>query len=69
MSKQQLIYEFQKFSEKEKRELLIELENTLTANPLKKTRSLLELKGLGKEIWNGVGVDEYIRNERNWDRN
>ena len=40
MSKQQLIYEFQKFSEKEKRELLIELENTLTASPLKKTRSL-----------------------------
>jgi len=26
--------------------------------------SILELKGLGKEIWEGVDVDEYIRQER-----
>ena len=26
--------------------------------------SILELKGLGKEIWEGIDVDEYIREER-----
>jgi hypothetical protein len=27
-------------------------------------RSLLELQGLGKDIWEGVDVDEYLRQER-----
>ena len=27
-------------------------------------RSLLELQGLGKSIWQGVDVDEYLRRER-----
>jgi hypothetical protein len=27
-------------------------------------RSLLELQGLGKGVWNGVDVDEYLRRER-----
>ena len=27
-------------------------------------RSLLELQGLGKEVWGGVDVDEYVRQER-----
>jgi hypothetical protein len=27
-------------------------------------RSLLELRGLGKDIWQGVDVDEYLRQER-----
>jgi hypothetical protein len=27
-------------------------------------RSLLELSGLGKEIWQDIDVDEYIRQER-----
>ena len=27
-------------------------------------RSLLELQGLGKEIWQGLDVDEYLRRER-----
>ena len=35
---------------------------------LKKSRrpqhSILELEGLGKEVWEGVDVDEYIRQER-----
>ena len=28
------------------------------------SRSLLELQGLGKSIWQGVDVDEYLRRER-----
>lgn len=26
-------------------------------------RSLLELQGLGKEIWDGIDVEEYLRRE------
>jgi hypothetical protein len=29
-----------------------------------KTHSLAELKGLGKELWQSIDVDEYIREER-----
>ena len=28
---------------------------------------LLELEGMGAEIWNDESVDEYIRKEREWD--
>ena len=32
------------------------------------TRSILELKGLGKEIWKGIDAAEYVENERrSWD--
>ena len=35
----------------------------------KRLRSIMELQGLGKEIWEGVDVDKYIEEERNsWDR-
>ena len=35
--------------------------------PRKRGR-LSELKGLGKEIWEGIDVDQYIREERDsWD--
>ena len=31
-------------------------------------RSPMELEGLGREIWNDVNVDEYLRREReSWD--
>jgi hypothetical protein len=30
--------------------------------------SLLELEGLGKEVWEGINVKEYLNQERNsWD--
>lgn len=32
------------------------------------SHSLLELRGLGKELWNGVDPEEYLRKERSsWD--
>lgn len=34
---------------------------TLTPKPL---RSILELEGLGKEIWNGIDAQEYVNQER-----
>lgn len=33
-----------------------------------KTRSILELRGLGKELWEGIDPVEYVRAERDsWD--
>lgn len=31
---------------------------------LKPKRSILELRGLGKEIWHGVDAQEYVNQER-----
>lgn len=34
-----------------------------------KERSIMELAGLGKEIWKGTDIENYIKEERNsWDR-
>ena len=33
-----------------------------------KTHSIKEIKGLGKELWRSIDVDEYLRKERaSWD--
>lgn len=43
------------------------LDQALKAEP-RKRHSLLELRGLGKEIWAGIDAAEYIRRERDsWD--
>ncbi len=41
---------------------LIRQRVTLTPKP---KRSILELEGLGKEIWNGIDAQEYVNQERN----
>ncbi|MCC5603111.1 hypothetical protein [Nostoc favosum] len=40
---------------------LIRQQVTMTPNP---KHSILELRGLGKEIWNGVDAQEYLNQER-----
>jgi hypothetical protein len=42
-------------------ELVGRLSGELDCQP---RRSLLELQGLGKSVWQGVDVDEYLRRER-----
>ena len=42
-------------------ELAASLRNEVEHEP---RRSLLELQGLGKSIWQGVDVEEYLRRER-----
>jgi len=32
--------------------------------PIEPQHSITELKGLGKEVWEGVDVEEYIKKER-----
>jgi len=38
------------------------------AKPVKKKHSIMELEGLGKEIWQGINAAEYVREMRaEWD--
>lgn len=39
-------------------------DNTLPEQGTKKKRSLLELRGLGKDIWEGIDALEYVQKER-----
>lgn len=41
--------------------VLIRQKVTLTPKP---KRSILELEGLGKEIWKGIDAQEYVNQER-----
>lgn len=52
-------------SPQEKADLLAELTNQLRDDSRKgRKRSIMELEGLGKEIWAGVDAKEYINQER-----
>ncbi len=46
-------------------DLALMLRHQVTAEPL---HSIMELKGLGKEVWQDIDVEKYIEEERNsWD--
>jgi len=48
--------------------LVSELAASLSAELDPQPRSLMELEGLGREVWQGVDVEEYLRQERSsWD--
>jgi hypothetical protein len=50
------------------REELLKLSEALTMQAFRKMpanpRSILELRGLGKEVWEGIDPDEYVAQER-----
>ncbi len=55
-------------SVQEQNQLSAELAQSAARDRNGKRRSLLELEGLGKEIWKGIDPDEYIAQERDsWD--
>jgi hypothetical protein len=46
-------------------DLALMLRHQVTAEP---QHSIMELKGLGKEVWQDIDVEKYIEEERNsWD--
>ncbi|MGQ9625393.1 MAG: hypothetical protein ACUVV0_00615 [Anaerolineae bacterium] len=46
-------------------ELVASVRRRLTTRP---RRNIMELQGLGKEIWQGIDAQEYVRQERaSWD--
>ena len=52
----------------DKLSLISKLVSSIQVKEKPKKRSLLELKGLGKEVWQNINVDEYINDLRNeWD--
>lgn len=47
-------------------EVAAQLRQQISVEP--RRRSILELRGLGKEIWSKINIDEYLRQERtSWD--
>ncbi len=46
------------------RELTVRAQGSEEKNGAQKERSILDLSGLGAEIWNGIDAQEYVRSER-----
>jgi hypothetical protein len=72
MRLQDIIREVQTLSTSERRELIKMLVDTLAESEInespRKTRSLMELAGLGVEIWQGIDAQKYVDDLRDeWD--
>ncbi len=72
MTLEDILHEAQALSIRERRELIKMLVDTLggleTSGPPRKQRSLMELAGLGAEIWQGVDAQDYVSQLRSeWD--
>jgi hypothetical protein len=66
-SYQQILKMAQKLSKQEQERLAGELAQIAAIRDSGK-HSILELEGLGKEVWEGIDPDEYIAQERDsWD--
>ena len=59
-----LISMIQKLDTDEQLQLIEELAIIVRDKALKKKRSIMELKGLGKEIWEGIDAQKYVNMER-----
>jgi len=72
MSLQEVLREAENLSREEQSQLIkLLLDRVLTSSntQLDKSHSLRELRGLGKEIWEGVDAQEYINQQRDeWDK-
>jgi hypothetical protein len=75
MSLQDILREAQTLSSEERRDLIKMLVDTLASKedramePSPQKHSLRELRGLGKEIWEGVDAQDYINQQRDeWDQ-
>ncbi|MBA2287735.1 MAG: hypothetical protein H0W02_19860 [Ktedonobacteraceae bacterium] len=63
---QELLSQIQRLSFEEQLQLLKDLMDMLKGSlATKPSHSILELRGLGKEIWEGIDVDQYLEDERN----
>jgi hypothetical protein len=66
----EILNQIQHLSPGEKRQLLEDVAKQLPEEtPPRRRHSIMEFKGLGKEIWNGIDAQEYVRQEReSWKR-
>ncbi len=70
MTFEAIIGEIRALSIEERKALIMVLVDSLTGDekPSMKTHSLLELEGLGAEIWEGIDAQEYVNQIRSeWD--
>jgi len=65
----EVVEKVQSLDNAERMELLKYLTSLVSESETPKLkRSLLELRGLGKEIWEGIDAQEYVNQERSsWD--
>ncbi len=72
MTLQQVLREAETLSREEQTQLIKLLLERILPSPdaqSKKAHSLRELRGLGKEIWEGVDAQAYINEQRDeWDK-
>ncbi len=69
MSVSEILLQAKALSLEERKELLELLHELVAKDERKPTRSLFELAGLGKEIWQGIDAQEYVNELRDeWDR-
>jgi len=67
----EVLNQAQRLTTEEQLQLLEELAALIRRQGVTRSKkhSIMELKGLGKEIWEGVDVEKYIDEERNsWER-
>lgn len=68
MALREIVQEARALSVEERKQLIKLLVDSLTEEQPKKKRNLMELAGLGTEIWEGIDAQEYINQLRSeWD--
>jgi hypothetical protein len=63
---EQAIHVVESLSPEDQKRLLAQLAARAASgtNPAAEMHSIMEFRGLGKEIWEGVDAQEYVRQER-----
>lgn len=61
----QILRQIQRLTPDEQLQLLADLANMVSQQwkTAQEQHSILELEGLGKDLWQGINTDEYIRQE------
>lgn len=68
MTVAEILEQAKTLSKHERKELVKALIDTLDEEP-QQQRSILELRGLGKDIWQGIDAQEYVDQLRDeWDK-
>lgn len=69
MTYDEILGQIRQLAPAEQSRLLSELTVLIAQQPARqRSRSILELEGLGKEIWEGIDAQEYVDRERaSWD--
>jgi hypothetical protein len=68
MTIQEMLQEIPTLSIAERKRLMLALVDSFVESPEPKKHSILELDGLGAEIWQGIDAQEYVNQLRSeWD--